>query len=74
MAKRQLKEHRIHRDWCKGCGICATFCPKQVLEMDSEEKAISAKPVDCVGCRTCERMCPDLAIEVELEQDDEPKD
>ena len=19
--------------WCKGCGICAAFCPKNALEM-----------------------------------------
>ncbi|MFO7714017.1 4Fe-4S binding protein, partial [Desulfosarcina sp.] len=28
MVKAKLKEHRINRDWCKGCGICVAFCPK----------------------------------------------
>ncbi|MGB9292512.1 MAG: 4Fe-4S binding protein, partial [Desulfobaccales bacterium] len=22
----------IFRDWCKSCGICAAFCPRQCLE------------------------------------------
>ena len=34
MAKKKLKQHHIDRDWCKGCGICVHFCPKNVLELD----------------------------------------
>ena len=51
--------------WCKGCGICAAFCPKEVLKLDAEaEKAVVEHPEACVGCGTCERMCPDMAITV----------
>lgn len=63
----KVKEHRINREWCKGCGICVNFCPKQVLELDDQDKAIAARPEDCIGCRMCEYRCPDLAIEVLLE-------
>lgn len=64
MAKSKLKEHRIERDWCKGCGICVHFCPKQVLELDEAEKATAVRIEDCIACKLCELRCPDLAIEV----------
>ncbi len=64
MAKLKLKEHVIHRDWCKGCGICVHFCPKKVLELDDMDKAVAVRPEDCICCRLCELRCPDLAIEV----------
>ena len=67
MAKRKLKEHRIDREWCKGCGICVAFCPKTVLELDKKEKSVAARIEDCIACRMCELRCPDLAVEVEIE-------
>lgn len=67
MAKAKLKEHRINRDWCKGCGICVAFCPKTVLEMDDKDKAVAVRLSDCIACRLCELRCPDLAVEVETE-------
>jgi 2-oxoglutarate ferredoxin oxidoreductase subunit delta len=66
MSKAKLKEHRINRDWCKGCGICVAFCPKTVLELDAQDKAVAVRLEDCIACRLCELRCPDLAIEVEV--------
>jgi 2-oxoglutarate ferredoxin oxidoreductase subunit delta len=73
MTKRKLKEHRINREWCKGCGICMAFCARQVLEMDELDKAVPARPEECVACRLCEMRCPDLAIEVIEEEEGEGK-
>ncbi len=47
------------------------FCPKNVLEIDREEKVVVVRAEDCIGCRTCEYRCPDLAIEVLVEKEDE---
>ena len=68
MAKARLKELRINRDWCKGCGICVALCPKKVLELDAGDKAVVVRKEDCICCRLCELRCPDLAIEIDEEE------
>ena len=68
MGKPTLKKHLINREWCKGCGICVHFCPKNVLALDEEDKAVMARREDCICCQLCELRCPDLAIEVTCEQ------
>jgi len=70
MAKNKLRELAVNRDWCKGCGICVSFCPKNVLELDGKEKAKAVRPEDCICCMLCELRCPDLAIEVLIEQEE----
>ena len=58
--------------FCKGCGLCASACPQQIIELDHSR--ITAKGyhpamlVDegrCTGCMSCALMCPDVAITVE---------
>ncbi len=53
----------INKNWCKGCGICASLCSK-VLCMDSAGKAAVANEALCTGCRNCENHCPDFAISI----------
>ncbi|MDR2819587.1 MAG: 4Fe-4S binding protein [Desulfovibrio sp.] len=53
----------INRRWCKGCGICVAFCPKQALVLE-QEKA-ECRPEKCIVCGMCELYCPDLAIVVD---------
>jgi len=66
----------IYRDWCKSCGICAAFCPRQCLSLDAEGAPVVDKADRCTGCRWCELHCPDFAIcvrEVEKPVEDAAK-
>jgi 2-oxoglutarate ferredoxin oxidoreductase subunit beta len=62
---------RVEKDRCKGCSLCVSACPENVLAMGHE---INAKgyffpymehPEACTGCKFCWLSCPDLAINVE---------
>ena len=61
----------INTAWCKGCGICAAFCPKGHLEV-RKEKVHPVEGTDCILCGACEMRCPDYAIYVEENKDDSP--
>lgn len=58
------KKIEINEKWCKKCGICAAFCPKNVFDCDEDGKPSAARPQDCIGCRLCEMRCPDFAVTV----------
>lgn len=50
---------------CKGCGICAAFCPKSVLAVSELGKIQVVNGDACIGCGQCELRCPDYAIFVD---------
>lgn len=52
----------IKKEWCKGCGICVEFCPKNVLALDHHEKIEIVNRDACILCGQCELRCPDFAI------------
>ena len=54
------KELVINLDWCKGCGICAAFCPKGVLVVKDKVRIVDQSK--CIFCGQCEQRCPDYAI------------
>ena len=56
----------INPKWCKGCGICVAFCPKNVLAIEHEKVHI-ADEEECIKCGLCELRCPDYAIYIEEE-------
>jgi 2-oxoglutarate ferredoxin oxidoreductase subunit delta len=55
----------IYRGWCKGCGICAAFCPMGVLGRDEAGYPVVKALDKCIRCGWCEVRCPDFAISVE---------
>jgi len=68
-------EIKIKEGWCKGCGICTSFCPRKNLFIDEKGKVHSEDPPRCIGCGLCESNCPDYAITVRRkgQRDPEPK-
>ena len=72
MPRKHVARIDIARSWCKGCGICVAFCPKDVLELDESGIAVPARTGDCIACEICERMCPDLAVRLVYDDADAP--
>ena len=61
----------IDEDRCKGCELCTTVCPFDLVHIANHFNAKGYRPstlVDpegkCTGCTLCARMCPDVAITV----------
>ncbi|HBZ67376.1 MAG TPA: ferredoxin [Bacteroidales bacterium] len=54
---------------CKGCEVCNTACPQEVIGMSKEVNskgynyAIKVNG-NCVGCANCAVVCPDGVITV----------
>ncbi|MDY0374698.1 MAG: ferredoxin family protein [Desulfobacterium sp.] len=63
-------QHIIETERCKGCGLCISVCPKNVLEISDTVSAkgyfpaFQARPDDCIHCTLCCIMCPDVAITI----------
>ena len=43
---------KVQPKWCKSCGVCVAFCPKQVLVLDEAGKARVQNLEACIGCRS----------------------
>ncbi len=62
MGTKDNQEIKIKTSWCKGCGICVMFCPKQVLGLGEDGKVTMLDRANCIKCQQCEIRCPDFAI------------
>ena len=59
-------------DRCKGCGLCVSACPKQIIALATDKinkkghyPAEITDQSKCVACAFCATMCPDCIITVE---------
>lgn len=57
----KMLELFLEPSWCKGCGICVAFCPKQALELVNGKARLKAQN-ECILCGLCEQRCPDYAV------------
>ncbi len=60
----------IDEQYCKGCGYCEEYCPKDCIAIQKDKYNSQGyllpaiiHPEDCNGCGICSFMCPCLAIE-----------
>jgi 2-oxoglutarate ferredoxin oxidoreductase subunit delta len=66
-------EVTFREDRCKGCGLCITVCPQDIISFADRLNAKGYHPVeisahlieDCTACAACARICPDCVITVE---------
>jgi 2-oxoglutarate ferredoxin oxidoreductase subunit delta len=53
---------KIYPTWCKKCGICVAFCPKNALAFDESGYPYLKDSDACNTCGLCVLRCPDFAI------------
>jgi 2-oxoglutarate ferredoxin oxidoreductase subunit delta len=61
----------IDEDRCKGCGLCISACPQDVLALSTDHfnakgyrPAQAVNPEQCTGCSICAIVCPDVVFTV----------
>ena len=73
MAKTSACRVRVLAEYCKGCGLCVSVCPKDILyipeTVDKRGVHVVAvhEEIACTGCLNCATMCPDAALEVDAD-------
>jgi 2-oxoglutarate ferredoxin oxidoreductase subunit delta len=65
----------VNEDRCKGCELCVSVCPVNILALHSMK--INSKgfhpvgvvsPEKCLGCTNCATICPDGAISIYVQE------
>lgn len=67
MSRIEIRDER-----CKGCLLCTTVCPKEILQQSERFNAQGYKVVEvpsdkmkeCIACSSCAKICPDFCITV----------
>lgn len=59
---------------CKGCGLCAHYCPKGCFASAEDLNTLGVRPYrflegsDCTACGVCGWVCPDLSVHIFTER------
>lgn len=72
-AKTEGAKVTINEKWCKRCGICVVFCPKEVFVTGEFGLPIAKYPEKCIKCMLCVMRCPEFAIDVKDIEEKEKK-
>lgn len=65
-----MAEITVLAEFCKGCSLCITTCPKGVLAISERTNSLGyyiaevVQPEECIGCGLCGLMCPDVALTI----------
>jgi 2-oxoglutarate ferredoxin oxidoreductase subunit delta len=69
--ERNMPRIFVDETYCKGCGLCVSVCPRELIAMDTSRLTTKgyhpAQLTDesrCNACATCALVCPDVAITV----------
>jgi len=60
----------IDKEMCKGCELCISVCPEEVLVMSKKINKLGMpypqfqKKELCTACKFCAIICPDCAIRI----------
>jgi 2-oxoglutarate ferredoxin oxidoreductase subunit delta len=61
---------KFDQDRCKGCELCTTVCPKEIVIIDDKINVKGFHPAtvsdedECIACGFCASICPDVVIEI----------
>ena len=75
MAKKTVRGRiTVDEELCKGCYLCISVCPNEVIFISDRLNQQGYYPVEfkenekdgkrCIACIMCATICPDVAIEV----------
>lgn len=66
----QVKRVVFDEERCKGCELCTTVCPKNIVKMADRINSHGYHPAEvtvqeeCISCGLCAMICPDVVIRV----------